>query len=200
MQCGAGGYELELVSELLEGGVSELLEVVKVPADVAGDGEEASPLGGLRLGRGVGRGAEGFQHVLRTTDQQRAVADQDIAAGGAGVERVAGDGHHVAAIVEGGLRGDQAAGFGGVAYGKNDSRQRIDDSAGLVKQPVADADQRITVDIYDAFGKKVVAQQYANSGSLFNTVLNLDGGLAAGVYMVNITINDRTSLKRLTVL
>ena len=65
---------------------------------------------------------------------------------------------------------------------------------------IADADQRITVDIYDAFGKKVVAQQYANSGSLFNTVLNLDGGLAAGVYMVNITINDRTSLKRLTVL
>ncbi len=65
---------------------------------------------------------------------------------------------------------------------------------------IADADQRITVDIYDAFGKKVVAQQYANSGSLFNTVLNLDGGMAAGVYMVNITINDRTSLKRLTVL
>ena len=47
---------------------------------------------------------------------------------------------------------------------------------------------------------KVVAEQYANCGSLFNTVLNLDGGLAAGVYMVNITINDRTSLKRLTVL
>ena len=65
---------------------------------------------------------------------------------------------------------------------------------------IADAEQRIAVDIYDAFGKKVVAQQYANSGSLFNTTLNLDGGLAAGVYMVNITINDRTSLKRLTVL
>ncbi|MBK9286530.1 MAG: T9SS type A sorting domain-containing protein [Flavobacteriales bacterium] len=65
---------------------------------------------------------------------------------------------------------------------------------------IVDADQRISVDIYDAFGKKVVAQQYANSGSLFNTVLNLDGGMAAGLYMVNITINDRTSLKRLTVL
>ncbi|MCC7501960.1 MAG: T9SS type A sorting domain-containing protein, partial [Flavobacteriales bacterium] len=65
---------------------------------------------------------------------------------------------------------------------------------------ITDADQRIAVDIYDAFGKKVVAQQYANSGNLFNTVLHLDGGLAAGVYMVNITINDRTSLKRLTVL
>ena len=40
---------LELVTELGEAGVSELLEVVEVPADVAGDGEEASPILGRRL-------------------------------------------------------------------------------------------------------------------------------------------------------
>ena len=67
-------------------------------------------------------------------------------------------------------------------------------------QGITDADQRITVDIYDAFGKRVMAQQYANSGDLFNTVLELREGTAAGLYYVNVTVNGRVHTKRLSVL
>jgi len=65
---------------------------------------------------------------------------------------------------------------------------------------ITDADQRITVDVYDAFGKRVLAEQYANSGALFNAALDLGRDMAAGLYTVHVTINDRTYVKRLSVL
>jgi hypothetical protein len=65
---------------------------------------------------------------------------------------------------------------------------------------LVDAEQRISVDVYDLFGKRVLARSFGNSGPVFNTVLELNGDLASGVYLVNITINDRTVTKRLSVL
>jgi hypothetical protein len=65
---------------------------------------------------------------------------------------------------------------------------------------ITDTDQRITVDVYDAFGKRVVAKQFANSGDLFNTLLELDPATAAGLYMVHVNINGRTYVKHLSVL
>jgi hypothetical protein len=65
---------------------------------------------------------------------------------------------------------------------------------------LADAEQNITVDVYDVFGKRVFTQEYGNSGNLFNTVLQLNSDIASGLYMVNITVNDRTYTKRLSVL
>ena len=61
-----------------------------------------------------------------------------------------------------------------------------------------DPEQRIAVEVTDMFGKRVLAQQYNNSGEVFNTILELDG-LAAGIYAVNITINDRVITERITV-
>ena len=65
---------------------------------------------------------------------------------------------------------------------------------------ITDTDQRITVDVYDAFGKRVIAEQYANSGDLFNATLDLGRETAAGLYMVHVNINGRTYVKHLSVL
>jgi hypothetical protein len=61
-------------------------------------------------------------------------------------------------------------------------------------------DQAIRVDIYDVYGKRVQATQYRSSGTVFNTVLELDGSVAAGVYLVNITVNGRVTTHRLSVM
>jgi len=65
---------------------------------------------------------------------------------------------------------------------------------------IADDQQNISVDVYDVFGKRVLAKTYDNSGELFNTVLELNGDIASGLYMVNITVNDRSYTKRVSVL
>jgi hypothetical protein len=65
---------------------------------------------------------------------------------------------------------------------------------------LAEAEQNITVDVFDVFGKRVFTQEYGNSGELFNTVLVLNSDIASGLYMVNITVNDRTYTKRVSVL
>jgi hypothetical protein len=64
---------------------------------------------------------------------------------------------------------------------------------------LTDDSQMITVDIYDAFGKRVMTQHYENSGNVFNKVLDLDASMAAGNYVVNITVNDERYVKRLNV-
>jgi len=60
--------------------------------------------------------------------------------------------------------------------------------------------ERIRVDVYDAFGKRVIADQFANSDDLGNAVLKLDEGTASGLYYVNVTVNDRVYTQRLSVL
>jgi hypothetical protein len=59
-------------------------------------------------------------------------------------------------------------------------------------------DQLVNVDVYDAFGKRVMSETYGNDGNaIFNGKLNLDA--AAGVYMIQVTVNDKTYTERITV-
>ena len=73
-----------------------------------------------------------------------------------------------------------------------------DGQVNLLLSNLVEAEQRITVDVIDLFGKRVHAQQFNNSGDVFNTVLELDG-LASGVYVVTLTVNDRVMTERITV-
>ncbi|MEO7081368.1 MAG: GEVED domain-containing protein, partial [Flavobacteriales bacterium] len=63
-----------------------------------------------------------------------------------------------------------------------------------------DAEQKISVDIQDIYGKQVFTQEYSNSGERFNTILNLSSNLASGVYMVNLTVNGERTAKQLTII
>jgi hypothetical protein len=57
----------------------------------------------------------------------------------------------------------------------------------------------VTVDIYDLFGKRVSARTVAVSGGNVNTNIALNGELAAGMYLVNITAGDKTYTERLVI-
>ncbi len=65
---------------------------------------------------------------------------------------------------------------------------------------IQDADQHITVDIQDIYGKKVFAKAFGNSGERFTTILDLPSDIASGVYMVNITVNGQTTVQRLSII
>ncbi len=62
-----------------------------------------------------------------------------------------------------------------------------------------DADQHISVDVQDLYGKQVFAQEFGNSGERFNTILQLPGDIASGVYLVNITVNGQRTVQRLSI-
>ncbi len=57
----------------------------------------------------------------------------------------------------------------------------------------------VSVDIYDLTGKRVTARTVAVSGGHVNTVLDLNGDLAAGMYMVNITAGETVYTERLVI-
>ena len=57
----------------------------------------------------------------------------------------------------------------------------------------------VSVDIYDLTGKRVTARTIAVQDGFVNTVLNLNGDLSGGVYMVNITAGTKTYTERLIV-
>ncbi|MGB6046465.1 MAG: T9SS type A sorting domain-containing protein, partial [Flavobacteriales bacterium] len=65
---------------------------------------------------------------------------------------------------------------------------------------LVDADQTITVDIQDIYGKQVFAKEFGNTGERFNTILNLSSDIASGVYMVNITVNGERTVQRLSII
>ncbi len=65
---------------------------------------------------------------------------------------------------------------------------------------IRDADQHITIDILDLYGKQVFAKEYGNSGERFTTTLDLPGGIASGMYLVNITVNGKSIVQRLSVI
>jgi len=57
----------------------------------------------------------------------------------------------------------------------------------------------VSVDIYDAFGKRVIMHTIATKDGFVNTVLDLNGALARGLYMVNVTVGDSTYTERLVI-
>ena len=93
-----------------------------------------------------------------------------------------------------GLKIDEAAATGVSLY-PNPVR---DGQVQLMLTDLVDEEQNITVDVFDLFGKRVMAKEYGNSGSVFNTIMDVDD-LAAGTYMVHITINEETLVERLMV-
>ncbi|MCB0794911.1 MAG: T9SS type A sorting domain-containing protein, partial [Flavobacteriales bacterium] len=74
-----------------------------------------------------------------------------------------------------------------------------DGQVNLLIEGLTDETQRVSVEVFDLFGKRVMATQQDNSGEVFNTVLELDG-FATGVYMINVTVNDQVYMQRISVL
>ncbi|HMN06036.1 MAG TPA: T9SS type A sorting domain-containing protein [Flavobacteriales bacterium] len=60
--------------------------------------------------------------------------------------------------------------------------------------------QHIRVDIKDVHGIHVAGQSFENYGERFNTVLDLPGHIANGVYMVHISINGEPTIKRFSLI
>lgn len=59
--------------------------------------------------------------------------------------------------------------------------------------------QQVTVDVFDQTGRCVRTQHHANSGTLFNTVIELDADQSSGLYLVIVRVNDRTLSRRVLV-
>jgi hypothetical protein len=57
----------------------------------------------------------------------------------------------------------------------------------------------VNVDIYDMTGKRVVARTIAVAEGFLNTALDLNGEVASGLYMVNVTAGERTYKERLVI-
>ncbi|HMC97770.1 MAG TPA: T9SS type A sorting domain-containing protein, partial [Flavobacteriales bacterium] len=63
----------------------------------------------------------------------------------------------------------------------------------------------VSVDIYDLFGERVSVRTIAvqsfdpNSGGFVNTVLDLEGALADGMYLVNVTAGPQRFIERLVI-
>ncbi|MBK7944426.1 MAG: T9SS type A sorting domain-containing protein [Flavobacteriales bacterium] len=59
--------------------------------------------------------------------------------------------------------------------------------------------ETVSVDIYDAFGKRVSARTIATQDGFVNTIMQLNGELAAGLYTVSITAGEQQFNERLVV-
>ncbi|MEZ4807230.1 MAG: GEVED domain-containing protein [Flavobacteriales bacterium] len=57
----------------------------------------------------------------------------------------------------------------------------------------------VSMDIYDLSGKRMIARTIAAQDGFVNTVVDLNGDLAAGMYMVNITAGDLVYTQRLVI-
>ena len=57
----------------------------------------------------------------------------------------------------------------------------------------------VNVDIHDLFGKRVAAHTLMAQGGMLNTVIALDGRLAAGMYLVDISAGNRHFTERLVI-
>ena len=64
---------------------------------------------------------------------------------------------------------------------------------------VAEGVNTVSVDIYDLFGKRLSARTVAVQDGFVNTVLELNGDLAAGMYVVNITAGGQVYTERLVI-
>ncbi|HRH71398.1 MAG TPA: GEVED domain-containing protein, partial [Flavobacteriales bacterium] len=64
---------------------------------------------------------------------------------------------------------------------------------------VATGVNTVSVDIFDLSGKKVTTRAIAVQDGNVNTYLKLNGDLAGGMYMVNITAGDKTYTERLVI-
>jgi len=59
--------------------------------------------------------------------------------------------------------------------------------------------ETVTVDLYDLSGKRIAARVLPTQGEHLNTVIDLNGDLAGGMYLVHVTAGERTYIERLVV-
>ncbi|HRH39794.1 MAG TPA: T9SS type A sorting domain-containing protein, partial [Flavobacteriales bacterium] len=96
-------------------------------------------------------------------------------------------------------------GGGGENLGANNATSMIypnpnrGDQVVLSISEVADDVKTVSVDIYDTFGKRVIARTYGVNDTFVNRVIELNGELAAGMYMVNITAGEKTYVERMVI-
>ncbi|HMC96446.1 MAG TPA: T9SS type A sorting domain-containing protein, partial [Flavobacteriales bacterium] len=64
---------------------------------------------------------------------------------------------------------------------------------------IEDGVSSVSVDIHDPFGKRVSALTIAVNGGTINTVLDLPGDMASGIYIVNITSGGQVFTERLVI-
>ncbi len=74
-----------------------------------------------------------------------------------------------------------------------------DGNVNLLIEGIEAAEQHVTVEVFDAFGRRVHARDQANSGEVFNTILELGTDIAPGIYEVRVRVNDSVYLERLTI-
>jgi hypothetical protein len=91
----------------------------------------------------------------------------------------------------------EQAGFGETTMWPNPVR---DGQINLNIRGLQGATQQIAINVQDIFGKQVFAQEFNNYGTRFNTLLQLPGSVASGVYMVNVTVDGKRTTQRLSVI
>jgi len=69
----------------------------------------------------------------------------------------------------------------------------------LLLNDLGQGTHRVSVDLFDLSGKRLMAELYENDGEVFNTVLELNEGIATGSYMVQITVDGERHIERLNV-
>jgi Secretion system C-terminal sorting domain len=67
----------------------------------------------------------------------------------------------------------------------------------LVLEHIEAGASTVSVDIYDSFGKHVSTRTIAVADGFINTVVELNGELATGLYVVNVTAGERVFTERL---
>ena len=73
------------------------------------------------------------------------------------------------------------------------------DQVVLTMDPVEEGVQTVSVDFIDAFGKRVSARTIAVQDGSVNSIIELNGELAAGMYLVNITAGTTVHTQRLVI-
>ncbi len=69
----------------------------------------------------------------------------------------------------------------------------------LLLNGLGEGTHQVSVDLFDLSGKRLMAEQFNNDGDVFNTVLDLNESIAAGTYMVQITVDGQRHIERLNV-
>ena len=70
---------------------------------------------------------------------------------------------------------------------------------GILLNDLGQGTHRVSVDLFDLSGKRLMAELYENDGEVFNTVLELSEGIATGSYMLHITVDGERHIERLNV-
>jgi Secretion system C-terminal sorting domain len=56
---------------------------------------------------------------------------------------------------------------------------------------LSDENQKVVIDLYDVFGKKLQTSQIANSGSTMSSIFKFENDLSNGIYFINVTVNGK---------